>query len=210
MRTEGLDTSPRRIWTGVTVPGKKMMAMLTPDAGIKRGRSLIDLYGDAPYMALLTAAIALHSLSTKGAFGPAFRDLRKPLQSLMLYGAMLTDTRDFLKLRFRAKGLTGTEAVPFTAIAEGIRTGDLGECLENITTEGDGIRVTSYVVNYVITELGSLSRNTTISSEDFEADTRRLRDILRSMVRWVYPEWYGGREHYDRYIDTLFEEPTVS
>ena len=208
MRAEGLDTSPRRIWTGVTVPGKKMMAMLTPDAGIKRGRSLIDLYGDVPYMALLTAAIALHSLSTKGAFGPAFRDLRKPLQSLMLYGAMLTDIRDFLKLRFRAKGLTGTEAVPFTAIAEGIRAGDLRECLENITTEGDGIRVTSYVVNYVITELDSLSRNTTISSEDFEANTRRLRDILRSMVRWVYPEWYGGREHYDRYIDTLFEEPT--
>ena len=202
-----IDVSPRRVWLGLTIPGKKMMAMLSPDAGVQRGQSLIDLYKDAPYEALLAVAIALHTLPEQGAqHGPAFRNLRKPLEPLMLYGAILTDIRDFLKFRFRCSGLTAAEAAPFTSMQEGLRTGDLRGVLEELQTHESGVAATGYVVSYVVTTLDDLSQDTTMSREDFNSSIRKLRDVLRAIVRWAYPESYGGQEHYDQYIDTLFVE----
>jgi len=119
----------------------------------------------------------------------------------MLYGAILTDIRDFLKLRFRCKGLTGDESAPNSATEEGLKTGDLGEALEELATEESGLAATSYVINYVVSALDNLSRDTTINEEDFNTEIGRLRDILRAMVRWAYPKWY------DQFTDTkLFGE----
>ena len=205
MKTKGLDMTPRRVWLGLTVPGKKMMALLEPKTGIQRGQSLIDLYQGESYMALFAAALALHVVPEEGAqFGPAFRDLRKPLLPGMLCGAILTDIRDFLKLRFRAKGLVGTEVASNT-MAEGLRTVNIQAALEK-----DEPEVTiDYVINYVITALDMLSRDQTFSAgakrEDFINFTRRLRDLLRTTARRLYP---GENEHYDQYIDTVFQEPT--
>jgi len=206
MKTKGLDLRPRRVWLGLTVPGKKMMTMLEPNAGIQRGWSLIDLYQGEPYRALVAAAIALHFLPEQGArFGPAFRDLTKPLLPGMLYGAILTDIRDFLKLRFHAKGLANTETVASDAIEEGIRAGNIQAALEADEPEV----VVSYVVNYVITALDTLSRDLTVQAdakrEEFVNFISRLRDLLRATARWLYP---GGYEHYDRYIDIVFQELT--
>ena len=124
----------------------------------------------------------------------------------MLQGALITDMRDFLKLRFRCKGLTGAESAPSTAIQQGLKTGDLHVVLEELDIDDSIVVVTGYVVNYVVTNLDDLSRNTTISRYHFYERVRILRDILRAMARWLYPERYG-HDHYDRYIDTLFEEP---
>ena len=134
-----------------------------------------------------------------------------PIQPLILYGAILTDMRDCLKFRFRCKGLTGDETAPSSALAEGLSTGDLGAALEELETEEAGLAATSYLVSYVVTAFDDLSRDIAnwpiFSEEDFTTTVRRLRDILRAMVRWAYPEWRGGEEHYDRYIGPLFDEP---
>ena len=42
--TMGIEVSPRGIWTGLTVPGKKMVALITEIGGSYRGQLLIDLY----------------------------------------------------------------------------------------------------------------------------------------------------------------------
>jgi hypothetical protein len=208
VRYYGLDMSPRRVWTGLTVPGKKMMAMLMPGGGTQRGQSLINLYKDAPYQVLLTTAIALHTLPQQGAqFGPAFRDVGKPTQSLMLYGAILTDIRDFLKFRFRP---TGSVKVPPSQTADqAIKEGNFNEALEGLETDESAAAVISYTIHHTIAALDELSRDTESSREAFEETIRRLRDNLRALVRLVYPEWYGGAEHYDNYIDPLFSDDAV-
>lgn len=218
------------------------MTMLTPDAALRRHRqpkrlrseSLIDLYQDAPYKALLSAAIALQSLQDLEAqFGPAPRNLRKPLQPIMLYGAILADIRDFLKFRFHCKGLTGDEPGPSPRMQEGLTTGNIGEALEEPQmdisewAELSGLSgeeaiqlkqsqsqypswpAVSYLVNYVVTALDDLSRRTTINREEFTNSVRRLRDILRAMVRWAYPEALGGHERYDDIDRRIFEDTTT-
>lgn len=202
-----LDMTPRRVWFGLMVPGKKMMAMLIPDAGTERGRSLIKLYKDAPYQALLSVAFALHTVPETGEqFGPALRSLFGRPTSTSLYGAILTDMRDFLKFRFRCEGLTADVKAPDPSIEEGLRTGDLGAALEELTTDEASFTAMGYVVNYVVTTLDDLSRDSAMSREEFKSRIFILRDILRAMVRWVFPDWRGGRDHYDRYVDTVFQD----
>lgn len=101
----GFSTRPRRVWTGLTVPGKKMTSLLEMGGDrLTRGRDLLSLYESAGEALLMTAA-AIELLPSRGAkYGPALRDLRAPLQPGTLYGAVLTDIRDFLKLRFRTRG----------------------------------------------------------------------------------------------------------
>jgi len=97
--------SPRRIWLGSTVPGKKMVKTLGQE-GLDAGHLLLDLYKDEPHKSLRAVAYALREVSAgAGAFGPAARDLTKSITpGPGLFGALFTDIRDFLKLRFRATG----------------------------------------------------------------------------------------------------------
>ena len=61
------------------------------------------MYQSDPWVAIHFAALGLHAVPTRGdQFGPASRDFSR--YPLMLYGSILTDVRDFLKLRFRTKG----------------------------------------------------------------------------------------------------------
>lgn len=208
---EKLDLRPRRVWLGLVIPGKKMMALLMPKGGIQRGRELIDLYQDKPHMALMSAAITLHELprSETPVFGPALRDLTKPIdsQSMLyrtLWGAILTDLRDFLKLRFRTKGLADTEPTARAMLDEILGNRNIQEALD---TSEDRELVVSYVVNYVITALDALSRGSTISGgnsgEDFVKSFHILRDYLRATARSLYPY---GPEQYNQGIDSLFTE----
>ena len=182
------------------------MAMLEPP-GIQRGRSLIDLYEGEPYMALWSAALALHVVPERGEFGPAFRDLRKPLDpdtlSGMLHGAILTVIRDFLKLRFRAKGLVDTEAGVPDAIKEGLATGRIQAALEPNEPE----LIVGYIVNYVVAALDRLSRDLAtkpVQKEDFVSFLYKLRGLLREAARRLYPR---GREDYDQFLDAAFQRP---
>ncbi|MCH8994277.1 MAG: hypothetical protein IH959_04835 [Chloroflexi bacterium] len=112
---------PRRVWTGMAVPGKKMIRLLNLAEGrLDAGKNLLALY-ESPGEALLLTATAIELLPSSGLqFGPAARDLHSPLELRAWYGAILTDIRDFLKLRFRVKGSStspeGHEASPETAV----------------------------------------------------------------------------------------------
>ena len=109
-----IDTSPRKIFSGLTIPGKKMIIMLMGKRGVVG--SLIDVYKEEPSQALTLATTALYSVSEEVAkFGPSFRnsELERHLLVSMIvdnYVEILKDIRDFLKLRFRANGLANTEA----------------------------------------------------------------------------------------------------
>lgn len=198
----GFDISPRRVWFGTTVPGKKMMAMLKPDAGIERGRDLIDLYGGEPHMALMAVALALHALPKEGVVGPAFRDLRKPLLPVpaALFGAMLTDIRDFLKFRFRTTGLTDAGLASREAMLEDLTAGRFPAGVE----PGEPERA----INYVISALDALSREREVMT-DFVGACGKLRDLLRATSkslnprRGLDPAW---DEADDKFEDSLFEE----
>ncbi len=188
MKTVGLDTSPRRIWDGLTIPGKKMMAILSPRPGVSRGRGLIELYGNDAYMALWAAAVVIHKLSSSEAplKGPALRDTFKRVDVSNPHGAILTDLRDFLKLRFRARGQEDVDAI--TARMGKDPDGASGELL------------ISMEINGVIADLDALSRLG--FSEGVRSHGRfiSLRDRLRSLARRLYP---GEIDIFDKYIDAL-------
>ena len=135
--TTSMDTRPRRVWLGLTVPGKTVMQLLKSHEGPFQGQRLTALYKDDAYVALLSAALALHLMPKHG--GPHG----------MPYGAVLGDVREFLRFRFRAEGLLEPEKRPkLEDIAEG-RT----EGRDTMAEVGDGV-----IVNYVITRLGTLAQ----------------------------------------------------
>jgi len=200
--SEIADFRPKTIWLGTTVPGKKMMAILIPKWGLQRGRSLIDLYKNRPFDAIIAVSFALDAIPQEGAkFGPALRDLFKEQSPEIIYGAILTDIRDFLKLRFRAKGLAETEEAARAKLEEVTGTKGIQAAIEN----GDPEIVVGYVVNYVITALDTLSRSQALgiggSYESRESSLFRLRDMLKSTARWLDSQ---GQDHFDQYVAPLF------
>jgi hypothetical protein len=192
--------SPRRVWLGTTVPGKKMVAMISGAEGISRGKELIDLYRDEPYRALLAAAFGLRTLPRQGVVGPAFRDLTKPLLPDALFGAMLTDIRDFLKFRFRATGATGAEAAHAEEIVKTLRTGRLPAEIEPSKPW--------LVVNYVISALDALSREREGKREDLTSACRELANLCFATSRSLVP-WDGLVPHIDKLWDEWEEEDRV-
>jgi hypothetical protein len=186
-----------------------MMAMISSQAGYHRGQELIDLYKSVPYDVMVAIAFALHELPQRGSqFGPALRVLRSPVSNVaMLYGALSTDIRDFLKLRFRVTGLTGIEEAPTEAFSEALsaRSGEaLGAALEGLH-EDQLWPAFSYLVNYLISELDALSRTTSLhpeeSLEQFHERVLQLRDVVRAYLRWIKPDWYNN------YVDRAFQQP---
>jgi hypothetical protein len=97
MTSHSLDLTPRKIWLGLTIPGKKMMRMLEPGGGVDatievlrrngglplprdlarrplrrmaeetRGQKLIHMYQSHHWVALHFAALGLHAVPTQGA-----------------------------------------------------------------------------------------------------------------------------------------------
>lgn len=165
-----IDDSPRRIWLGVTIPGKKMVRAMGA-TGLDAGRELNYLYEEPIYTVLLMVAHALHGAPQQGAVGPALRDLRDASAGpgRMLYGAVFTDIRDFLKLRFRAPGLD-------TVLA----AGDLTSGAWPTTTDPGG------VVNFMISALDSLTR-IELPGTQFSEVLNRLRDLSRETAKQADP-----------------------
>jgi hypothetical protein len=190
------DMSPRRVWFGTTVPGKKMMQMISSSAGIDRGRELINLYEGEPHRALFAVACALHALPELGAVGPAFRHLGKPLLPVpgALFGAMLTDVRDFLKLRFRATGLTNAEPASPEALLQDLVAGRFPPNVEPTRPE--------LAINYAVSALDALSRERQ-GEIDFGRACRNLRDLFRAMSKSWNPRSDGASDEFE---DKLFQE----
>jgi len=177
-----IDVSPRRIFFGATIPGKKMTAILEPYLASKtrfeRGQFLLDLYKDTLNRCLMCVALSLAILPNKGTrFGPAFRDIVKGKQwpSVSLYGAILTDIRDFLKFRFRATGLTDIDD---RAVLESLKTGVLPVNVHTYKPD--------QVIQYTISSLDLLSRETEFNSiENMTTAMGKLIALLKETAELV-------------------------
>ena len=211
MTSHQLDLTPRRIWLGLTIPGKKMMRMLEPGGSVdstievvrrhgglplprylarrplrqaaekKRGQKLIHMYQSGPWVAIHFAALGLHGVPTPGArVGPASRDSFEPARPRMLFGGVLSDVKDFLKLRFRTKGRVDPDEKVPPYVRRALENGDM----EPVTQTDNPKYVFGYIVDSVISELDNLS-----GSPNPVADNSilRLRNVLRGMVGLVYP-----------------------
>jgi len=168
-----IDESPRRVWSGLTIPGKKMVRVVGA-SGLDAGGELISLYAEPTCVVLLKVAYALNRAPHEGAVGPAMRDLHNTSigPERMLFGAVITDIRDFLKLRFRASGR------PLSA-------GDL------ISIDWPSASDPAGVVNFMISALDSLTRSD-LPEGEFEAIVRRLRDLSRAAAREADPRLSRG------------------
>jgi hypothetical protein len=91
-----IDLSPRKIWFGIIIPGKKMMR-LVGFSGTEAGKELLRVYAAPPHEALLAVAYGLYALP---------KDDRYDKQ------VALKDMRDFVKLRFKAPGRSNENSSP--------------------------------------------------------------------------------------------------
>jgi hypothetical protein len=181
--TKSVDMRPRRIWFGITIPGKKMMRLLEPYLPGNRGANLLDLYKAPPYEALLYVALALQLMPKRGfQFGPAARQFVSGSQKFpTLYGATLTDMRDFLKLRFRAKGYPQSEGGSSDITLERLASGNFPESVQSGLPEE--------VINYTISALDLLSRQSHLvysENVNVEVASEKLKELLRTTGESVF------------------------
>lgn len=138
-----------------------MVALIEPEPGSKRRHALIDFCRSEPAKALLAAAIALDELPGQGArCGPALRELTGTIRPETMYEALLTDIRDFLKLRFRVVTPQAAPAEPKKADPE-------------------------LVIPYVIHALDDLSRGSPV--HDLPQTLGPLRDLLAASANELVP-----------------------
>ncbi len=187
-----VDLSPRTIWLGLTIPGKKMVRIVQP--GGDRGRALIDLYQGGAHMALLAAAFALDRLPEHGALGPALRDLAKPLTPSSLFGATLTDIRDFLRFRFRVSHFWGLDLSEF-AFGADFDSDSAQEAREAIR-EDPGLTIA-----YVINALNALSKD-----REGTVDVRLACGSLSQLLR-LAAKSLVGEDRYAILENTLYGRP---
>ena len=156
------------------------MEVLKSHDGALRRRKLGRIYSDEAYVGLLSAALALHLMPRHAA-----------AQGLP-YGGVLADVRDFVRFRFRITSTPGLDET-FT---EGEET------IEPAADVGDVA-----IVNYVVTRLGALSRQSTRFEStrltELLGSIRGLRDLLRHVARRLH----HGDEHQFAEIDALFSGP---
>jgi len=126
-------------------------------------------------------------MPTQGAqFGQASRDAGP--YPVMSYGSILTDVRDFLKLRFRTKGLVDPNEIMQPYVRLALETGDM----EPVTQTDDRIHTLGYLVDSIINELNTLSRSPNIIADNV---------ILRLTKSFIGLAWLLYPSHSDR--DTL-------
>ena len=156
-----LRLAPRRVWIGLRIPGQRMMGLLMPEPGSNPSRALRDLCSGEAHLAVNAAAEALKAVPKQGGrLGPR-------------YAPLLTDISDFLKFRFRTSGLANPGDVAHV-VTESL--------MRELRARGSG-HVT-FAVNYVITALAGLSRDSVANAEetmrDFLEALRRLGELLRT------------------------------
>ncbi len=178
--TPHLDTRPRRVWLRPKVPGKLMMEVLKSHDGALRRRKLGRIYSDEAYIGLLSAALALHLMP------------RHAAPHGLPYGGVLADVRDFVRFRFRIENTPSLDET----FAEGEET------IEPAADVGDAA-----IVNYAVTRLGALSRQTTrfesTKLTELLSSIRGLRDLLRHVARRMH---HGDEQQFSE-IDALFSGP---
>ena len=147
--------------------------MLRSHAGPMQRRGLASLYRDDAHVGLLAAALTLHLMPRHATHG-------------MHYEPVLADVRDFLKLRFRAKGLVDEDKrLTLDDVVQRVREG------ENLAIDvADAV-----MVNYVISRLDELAQQsaegTTTRMTELLSSIRALRDLLRHVAR----RWGAGDEY---------------
>ena len=179
---ETIDLSPRKVWTGATIPGKRMVEALNNTA-ITAGEDLVAYYAGPLDQMIAILAFVLHAAPSEAPrIGPTVRNLRPGAGSDML-GALLTDIRDFTKLRFRCEGLSAYASAP-SGLQPGFGRHEVERVLKNYDSREAALPILSYIVNYIVTALDNLSKGVSIPTE-VATETRRLRDILIGMIRWA-------------------------
>lgn len=169
----GVDLRPKLILSGLTIPGKKMMKVLMPEGTPgKRSSELLNLYKDSADVVFMAVAGALHETPQRGTFGPAARAVAKEITVTTVYGATLTDIRDFLKLRFRAKGLPESQLSDDARIKQAGKEKDI-----------------AYLINLLIGSLDLLSRQEIGSRDVFVAAVHFHRDLATRISKLASP--YG-------------------
>lgn len=179
----GVDLRPKTILMGATIPGKKMMRVLLPESpAVEQANTLLAYYKDEPDTALIAVAQALHHTPERGMSGPAFRDVGKKFSIgsmyTIMYGAILTDIRDFLKLRFRAKGISEAQVSDKARLSQALEKGN-----------------TDYLINYLIGALDALSRQPMDSRDEFEKSVYAIRDIATTTSKLTHR---AGPEAWER------------
>jgi len=158
-----VDLSKKRVWLGLSLPGKKMIR-LSITANVRplfRGqRFLNECYQGPPWKGLLCTAICLHQLAEEG--------------NVSLRATVLADTRNFLKLRYRALGL---EDVSPAELLDDLRTNSFPP---NVVPSQPDI-----VINYTVAALDALSGNAQVVTNNdlFSAAVQPLRDLTEGSAR---------------------------
>ncbi len=158
--------APRRVWTGLRIPGQRMMGLLLPEPRINPSRALRDLCSGEAHLALNAAAEALKAVPKQGGrLGPR-------------YAPLLTDISEFLKFRFRISGLANPDNV----------SDEMTESLM-MALRARGSGQVTFVVNYVITALSRLSRDSVANADEtmheFLEALRRLGELLRTAAEYL-------------------------
>lgn len=188
---------------GITIPGKKMVRALGY-SGVESGRELNYFYEehDVPTVCFGVALVMEEILKPEGRAyaGPALRDLTSgEIAPSTVFGAILTDVRDLLKLRYRCKGLSieSAEAIDLvTNASPGAQT---------IVDHGLG-----WIINLVITALDALSRRGEPRDEirRFRPAVIGIRDLCRAVHREFRPGAGSDRvlELQDKWEANVFKE----
>ena len=161
-----ISLAPRRVWTGLRIPGQMMMGLLLPEPRTNPSKALRHLCSEEPHLALNAAAEALKAVPKQGGrLGPR-------------YAPLLTDISDFLKFRFRINGLANPSNV----------ADEVTESLM-MALRARGSEQMTFVVSYVITALEGLSRDSVANAEetlhDFLEALRRLGELLRTAAEYL-------------------------
>lgn len=167
-----VDFARKRVWLGLRLPGKKMIA-LSREANIqplfRGGRLLIECYQGPPWKGLLCAAICLHELAED--------------EDAALHADVFADTRDFLMLRYRAQGL---EDISYEGLEGHLRSGSL--------PAGVAPDRPDLVINYAVNALDLLAADADVSRAALTTTLLLLRDLAEPAARLLAEEQYSEED----------------
>ncbi len=137
-----------------------MMDVLKSHDSALRKRRLRGIYGDEAWVGLQSAALALHLMP------------RHAARHGMPYADVLADIRDFVRFRFRIKGMVGLNET----IDEAEEDPEPGADAQDIA-----------MVEYVVGRLGALARQSMVVEAtrmtELLNSIRGCRDLLRAVAR---------------------------
>ena len=169
-----IDLSRKRVWLGVSLPGKRMIE-LARTANLRplfrSDRLLFESYQGPPWKGLLCTAICLDALVDE-------EDVAERIE-------VLADTSAFLKLRYRAHGL---ESPPAAELLEDIVEGAVPD---DVTRERPDL-----VINYLVSVLDALSgdEQPIENADAFATAAETLRDLSEGTGRLLAEQQYSEED----------------